>query len=472
MADNCYFCKKKVGLFGKLSSKKVEEQTVCGDCVNKVKRIAALYDRDFSEYPLKDMGVLIENAASFDAYLSGYEKIREEYINKVKTYKKLLEKDKKDLSEAEKDGKKCEEEYKKDWEEAQREWKLEQASADYKELVREYEKARRRGDSVAMRTTKSLLDDIQNHREEEFLAMKKAEESNNDKLQEMIEWIKIDIDNDERIINMLETYCAVKQYVYRATEVPSESLVLGHTLERQEKENLGKNHIKWYLSKILGINDTQLEDAESGNLILARFGKKLVESNVEDTFKNYYQNKTNIEVMKHQLNFSIMLYQGAEDPQDISKYQHDIEKLNQELEGCEMKKTKIDNEFQIKEAELKAEFLELKERMISAQKVVRESPDKQEESLIGNIAEVQTVNQEKEAPIKDTAQITAAVESYSQEKKISCGHCGKENKVGAKFCKFCGYQLVEEKVRFCTECGNKIKPGKKFCSACGAKVED
>ena len=129
-------------------------------------------------------------------------------------------------------------------------------------------------------------------------------------------------------------------------------------------------------------------------------------------------------------------------------------------------------EFQIKEAELKAEFLELKERMISAQKVVRESPDKQEESLIGNIAEVQTVNQEKEAPIKDTAQITAAGESYSQEKKISCGHCGKENKVGAKFCKFCGYQLVEEKVRFCTECGNKIKPGKKFCSACGAKVED
>ena len=319
---------------------------------------------------------------------------------------------------------------------------------------------------------KSKLVAIQNHREEEFLAMKKAEESNNDKLQEMIEWITIDIDNDKRLINMLETYCAVKQYVYRVTEVPSESLVLGHTLERQEKENLGKSHIKWYLSKILGINDIQLEGAESSDLILARFGKKLVESNVEDTFKNYYQNNTNIEVMKHQLNFSIMLYQGAEDPQDISKYQHDIEKLNQELKGCETKKTKIDNEFQIKEAELKAEFLELKERMISAQKVVRESPDKQEESLIGNIAEVQTVNQEKEAPIKDTAQITAAVESYSQEKKISCGHCGKENKVGAKFCKFCGYQLVEEKVRFCTECGNKIKPGKKFCSACGAKVED
>ena len=110
MAEFCYFCKKKIGLFGKLSSKKVEEQTVCGDCVNKVKRIAVLYDRDFSEYSFKDMGVLIENAASFDAYLCGYEKIREEYINKVKPYEKLLEKDKKDLSEEEKDGKKCEEE--------------------------------------------------------------------------------------------------------------------------------------------------------------------------------------------------------------------------------------------------------------------------------------------------------------------------------------------------------------------------
>ena len=99
-------------------------------------------------------------------------------------------------------------------------------------------KARRRGDSVAMRTTKSLLDDIQNHREEEFLAMKKARRVIMINIQEMIEWIKIDIDNDERIINMLETYCAVKQYVYRVTEVPSESLVLGHTLERQEKRKI------------------------------------------------------------------------------------------------------------------------------------------------------------------------------------------------------------------------------------------
>ena len=213
----------------------------------------------------------------------------------------------------------------------------------------------------------------------------------------------------------------------------------------------------------MGINDTQLEDAESSNLILARFGKKLVESNVEDTFKNYYQNKTNIEVLKHQLKFSIMLYQGAEDPQDISKYQHDIEKLNQELEGCETIKIKIDNEFQIKEAELKAEFLELKERMISAQKVVRKSPDKQEESLIGNIAEVQTVNQEKEAPIKDTAQITAAVEVIRKKRKLAASIAEKKIRWEQKFCKFCGYQLVEEKVRFCTECGNKIKPGKKFC---------
>ena len=98
-------------------------------------------------------------------------------------------------------------------------------------------KARRRGDSVAMRTTKVYWMIYKITEKKNFLAMKKAEESNNDKLQEMIEWIKIDIDNDERIINMLETYCAVKQYVYRVTEVPSESLVLGHTLERQEKEN-------------------------------------------------------------------------------------------------------------------------------------------------------------------------------------------------------------------------------------------
>ena len=108
MADFCCFCKKKIGLFGRLSSQKVEERVVCGDCVEKVKRIARLYNRDFSEYSLRDMGTLIKNAASFEAYLNGYEKIQEEYEKKIAPYKKLLKEDKNDLKETEKDKEKWE----------------------------------------------------------------------------------------------------------------------------------------------------------------------------------------------------------------------------------------------------------------------------------------------------------------------------------------------------------------------------
>ena len=78
MAEFCYFCKKKIGLFGKLSSEKVENQFVCGDCVDKVKRIATLYNRNFLEYSLKDMETLIENFELFERHLKSFEKIEAE----------------------------------------------------------------------------------------------------------------------------------------------------------------------------------------------------------------------------------------------------------------------------------------------------------------------------------------------------------------------------------------------------------
>lgn len=70
------------------------------------------------------------------------------------------------------------------------------------------------------------------------------------------------------------------------------------------------------------------------------------------------------------------------------------------------------------------------------------------------------------------AQPAAVKPSEKQEKGVTCGNCGKENKDGAKFCRYCGTPLVAKSIRFCTECGHKIRPGGKFCPACGTKVED
>ena len=472
MADNCYFCKKKVGLFGKLSSQKVEERIVCGDCVEKVKRIARLYNRDFSEYSLKDIGTLIKNATSFEAYLNGYEKIQGEYAKKIAPYKKLLEEDKNDLEEIEKDQEKKEKEYKRDCEEAEKEWQAELASPDHRSIVQDYERAKKCGDIVVMQTTERLLASIKNNYLEYVAASKQTQDGYNARCQEMIDGVKVDINSDETIIDMLEDYCAIREYVYRETEVPSEKLVLGYELGRHEEENRGKAYIKWYLSKILKIDVAQLQDAEKNDLIFAQFGKKLIESNVENTFKNYYQNEANIERLTHELKFTKMLYPGEKDPQYIAKYDHTIEKISQHLKESEIERPKIDGEFQKKEEKLKIEFSELMKQATAVQNDVQKLSDTQDESLIRNAGENQEIGQEKPTPIEYMTKIMATAENGSKGKKVCCGQCGKENKAGAKFCKFCGSSLIEEKVRFCTECGNKIKPGKKFCSACGAKVED
>lgn len=56
MAEFCYFCKKKIGLFGKLSSEKVENQFVCGDCVDNKIQIGSLKDIFLTRFVL---GVLL-----------------------------------------------------------------------------------------------------------------------------------------------------------------------------------------------------------------------------------------------------------------------------------------------------------------------------------------------------------------------------------------------------------------------------
>lgn len=56
-----------------------------------------------------------------------------------------------------------------------------------------------------------------------------------------------------------------------------------------------------------------------------------------------------------------------------------------------------------------------------------------------------------------------------ERRGIICKECGRENVENAKFCRYCGANMLPE--IFCINCGKAIKPGKKFCSGCGAKVE-
>ncbi len=134
MADFCYFCKKKIGFFD-TSSRTAFAQTVCGNCVNKVNRIATLYNREFSEYTLyslEDAGKILEKAPSFEMYISRYLKIRAEYEPQIQHYQELAEKEKKTLKEIEKGMDDDRREYEAELKECEKEWKAERASSDYK----------------------------------------------------------------------------------------------------------------------------------------------------------------------------------------------------------------------------------------------------------------------------------------------------------------------------------------------------
>ena len=87
-------------------------------------------------------------------YISRYLKIRAEYEPQIQHYQELAEKEKKTLKEIEKGMDDDRREYEAELKECEKEWKAERASSDYKNELKEYEKARRRGDEVAARTLK------------------------------------------------------------------------------------------------------------------------------------------------------------------------------------------------------------------------------------------------------------------------------------------------------------------------------
>lgn len=470
MADFCYYCKKKIGLLGKLSSQRVEEQTLCGNCMDKVKQIATLYNRDYLEYSLKDMGILIDKFDSFDRYLKAYEKIDAERTPKIREYKSEIEKEKKELKESENGLEKEKREYEKELRQAEAERKAYCASSDYKEELKEYEVAQRRGDTVAINNLREILSFPDRDYQLAVEGAKKIYGPGKEMYTGFIKASEATIDGYEKLIEVEEDYNDVKKYIFRISEVPSEKVVLGHTLPHyaEEKSN-GKNYIIGYLNSILKIDKCQTDMVRSNDILLAEFGKNLVESEMQKTFTQYYVNEGRLKRTKYTLDAHNALIQVGDYESVPQELVDEINNNEKNLDKFLGRRDEIDREFDKKETKLSVVFLELVEKQKNEQMKVQKTTVNRGENAQSKMMKAETVDQVVD---DQTKKITSTVENQTQQKKISCGHCGKENKVGAKFCKFCGYQLVEEKVRFCTECGNKIKPGKKFCSACGAKVED
>jgi hypothetical protein len=61
-------------------------------------------------------------------------------------------------------------------------------------------------------------------------------------------------------------------------------------------------------------------------------------------------------------------------------------------------------------------------------------------------------------------------------KTISCGNCGTQNDVSAKFCVKCGVPLAVTATpkagpKFCPKCGDPVTPNEKFCNKCGTSLK-
>lgn len=415
MADFCYFCKKKIGFFD-TSSRTAFAQTVCGNCVNKVNRVAILYNREFSEYTLyslEDAGKILEKAPSFEMYISRYLKIRAEYEPQIQHYQELAEKEKKTLKEIEKGMDDDRREYEAELKECEKEWKAERASSDYKNELKEYEKARRRGDEVAARTLKRLMDAVDdNYRAEVEKKQNSYNRFQREPLELCEEWKSI-VKCYEAIVNRLRNYQAVKEYVFRVTEVPSEKLVLGHEIERRsEEKSEGREYILLYLKKILKVDESRLQEAANNDVILAEFGKSWINSGVEKLLIKERLNEGSIERLQHAIESHKILLSTVSDPDILRRAEDAMDESEKTLDECMKTRGDLDKEFNRKDLELKAAFNRLTEP--DTRKLASEN-----NTNSANIVKATTTKQSNNSQTVTIAQPAAVKPSEKQEKGVT-----------------------------------------------------
>ena len=211
----------------------------------------------------------------FERHLRNYEQIGNENQSQIREYNKAIENEKKELRECEEDIEKAEKEYEKDLNEAEKQRKIECSESMYKEELKDYEIAKRRGDTVAINNLREILSFPDKHYQDavEFAEKTYVERKNMDI--GFAESAKATIDGNKRLIETLEDYTEVRKYIYRISEIPSEKVILGDTLKRYaEEESEGKSYLVWYLKNILRIEDQKVECIKSNDEVLSEFGKK------------------------------------------------------------------------------------------------------------------------------------------------------------------------------------------------------
>lgn len=254
----------------------------------------------------------------------------------------------------------------------------------------------------------------------------------------------------------MRNYQAVKEYVFRVTEVPSEKLVLGHEIERRsEEKSEGREYILLYLKKILKVDESRLQEAANNDVILAEFGKSWINSGVEKLLIKERLNEGSIERLQHAIESHKILLSTVSDPDILRRAEDAMDESEKTLDECMKTRGDLDKEFNRKDLELKAAFNRLTEP--DTRKLASEN-----NTNSANIVKATTTKQSNNSQTVTIAQPAAVKPSEKQEKGVTCGNCGKENKDGAKFCRYCGTPLVAKSIRFCTECGHKIRPGENF----------
>ncbi len=498
MADYCALCNKKIGMIGSLSKIKRDNDVICGQCYERIKYVLAPFGEPVDSYGSPQLHFIYGHLDEATKYADKYNELLNKYEKEIRELKKKEDEKNREITILRQDIEKAKKEFEEDIRKINVEYgrdesgkKVKFNSDDY-ELQRDYKKAQKRGDYTVMENINKLWQSEEDAYQGTLSNYKSTYDENVNGTNMLLEHATEEKEFIKKQIFLLHTYGQCEAFSYKQLQVPSFSEIFdmmpygyGHC------ENDYKAMTCIFVLTIGGLRDGPFstvdevedlhksgQDGEGRYPNLERPGDADLSAKIWHSYISVIQDahirlleaEYGVLAISNSLEFQqYLLEMGSTSEKEFEKSLAIKEKDERGLQQNERIRANREIVFNERFDQFEAwvnDFIadqDEADEKVKQEAEERERKDAREREL-------------REAEQSVTTETERKADAGAKKKKadatvgILCPNCGNQNPSRAKFCKYCGASVVQE--RYCTECGNKLRPGKKFCSRCGTKVEE
>lgn len=335
MAEYCYLCRKRIGIWGRTAGGRLEGHALCGTCIGEINGLAILYGKGYTDYTLEQTAVMFARREELKPLATEYAGMQKRYQEQKARIKQEIADKQHEIQHVEETVSDGELANKLEILRAARVLRTKKESFGNRRMQKRYEKAQRRGDDRTVKHLEERLNADERAFHETVDSVTKRVENLKKSGRELIASAETKIAGLEELFRMMERFHEVREFIYRTLYIPDEKEVPGmeNGMEHGRMEHRVLPCAVELLEELLGEEDEALQALEQDDHLLAQAAELVLDS-LESVLYEKTQVHTSIEERKHLIVWNeITLDSGAEKDQKTIKSDHEaLQNAQNELE--------------------------------------------------------------------------------------------------------------------------------------------